>query len=135
MAPEGSAEEAPAETPESAYAAAEAGSDPVAEPAAEAPAPAEAEHADDDRGEYELVLRLSGGDRVPIGTFSSLDEAQVQAGEVVKQFSDVQEGGWPFIGGRYLRPETIVSIDIEHQDTGWSGSGSRGRMFTGDSGA
>jgi len=56
----------------------------------------------------------------------------VQAGEIVKQFSDVKDGGWPFIGGRYLRPETIVSIDVEHQATGWSGSGSRGRMFTGD---
>jgi hypothetical protein len=71
---------------------------------------------------------------VQIGTFSSLEEAQAQAGEVVKQFSDVKDGSWPFIGGRYLRPETIVSIDVERLDSGWSGSGSRGRMFSGDTG-
>jgi len=118
-ATEGSAEEVVVETP-----------DP-----AEAPAPAETRTADADRGEYELILRLSDGDRVQIGTYSSLEEAQVQAGEIVTQFSDVKDGSWPFIGGRYLRPETIVSIDIEHQAAGWSGSGSRGRMFTGESGA
>ena len=99
------------------------------------PAAAETQPVDTGRGEYELVLRLSDGDRVPIGTFPGLEEAQVQAGEVVKQFSDVKDGSWPFIGGRYLRPETIVSIDIERLDTGWSGSGARGRMFTSDSDA
>jgi hypothetical protein len=132
LAPEGSAEEVVAETSDPAEAAAQAGPDPVAEPEAEAPAPAGAEPEDAGRGEYELVLRLSDGDRVPIGTYPSLEEAQVQAGEIVKQFSDVKDGGWPFIGGRYLRPETIVSIDVEHQATGWSGSGTRGRMFAGD---
>jgi hypothetical protein len=35
--------------------------------------------------------------------------------------------------GRFLRPETIVSIDIEQHDAGWGGSGSRGRMFGGGS--
>jgi hypothetical protein len=132
LAPEGSAEEVVAETSDPAEAAAKPEPDPVAEPEAEAPAPAEAEPDDASRGEYELVLRLSDGDRVPIGTYPNLEEAQAQAGEIVKQFSDVKDGGWPFIGGRYLRPETIVSIDVERQDTGWSGSGARGRMFTGD---
>ena len=135
-AAEGAAWE-PSEAPE------ESAEVPIAEPSytAEAaaevepePAPAGAGHAEAGRGEYELVLRLSDGDRVQIGTFSSLEEAQAQAGEVVKQFSDVKDGSWPFIGGRYLRPETIVSIDVERLDSGWSGSGSRGRMFSGDTG-
>ena len=110
----------------------EAGAGQVAEPPAEAPAPMEAERADAGRGEYELVLRLSDGDRIPVGTHPSLEAAQAQAGEIAKQFSDATDGGWPFIGGRYLRPETIVSIDVEHHESGWSGSGSRGRMFTGE---
>jgi hypothetical protein len=87
------------------------------------------------RGEFELVLRLSDGDRVQIGAYASVEEAQVQAGEVVKQFADVKDGSWPFIGGRYLRPDSIVSIDVEHHTSGWSGSGSRGRMFSGEESA
>ena len=89
--------------------------------------------ADAGRGEYELVLRLADGDRMQIGVFGSIEKAQERAGEVVKQFAEMKEGGgWPFIGGRFLRPETIVSIDVEQNDTGWSGSNSRGRMFSGD---
>ncbi len=86
------------------------------------------------RGEFELVLRLVDGDRVPIGSFTSVDEAQVKAAEVVKQFAEIEEGSWPFVGGRFLRPETIVSIDVEQQQQGsdWGGSNSRGRMFSGD---
>jgi hypothetical protein len=81
--------------------------------------------------EYELVLRLSDGDRVPIGGFFTVEEAQVKATDIVKQFTEAEDGNWPFINGRFLRPETIVSIDIEHHGAGWGGSGSRGRMFTG----
>ena len=132
MAPEQSAEEIVAEPPEMTEAAVKA--EPVAEPASEEPALVDGRQADTGRAEFELVLRLSDGDRVQIGAFPTLEEAQAQAGEVVKQFSNVKDGSWPFIGGRYLRPETIVSIDVEHQDSGWSGSGARGRMFTGESG-
>ncbi len=85
--------------------------------------------------EYELVLRLVDGDRISIGTHDSIEEAQQQAGEVAKQFAETKDGGWPFIAGRFLRPETIVSIDIEQHGTGWGGSGSRGRMFSGDENA
>jgi hypothetical protein len=85
--------------------------------------------------EYELVLRLVDGDRISIGTYDSIEEAQQQAGEVAKQFAETKDGGWPLIAGRFLRPETIVSIDIEQHGTGWGGSGSRGRMFSGDENA
>jgi hypothetical protein len=85
------------------------------------------EHA----AQYELVLRLSDGDRVPIGTFARIEEAQEKAAEIVKQFTDAKDGSWPFISGRFLRPETIVSIDMEEHSAGWGGSGSRGRMFSG----
>ncbi len=87
-------------------------------------------------GEYELVLRLADGDRIEIGSFHSIEKAQEKAGEVVKQFADMKEGGgWPFIGGRFLRPETIVSIDVEEHGGGWGGSNTRGRMFSGDENA
>ena len=82
--------------------------------------------------QYQLVLRLVDGDRISIGIFASVDEAQGQAAEVVKQFAEVKEGSWPFVGGRFLRPDTIVSIDVEEEhDTGWGGSNAR-RMFGGE---
>ncbi|HEY4976286.1 MAG TPA: hypothetical protein VII05_02890 [Gaiellaceae bacterium] len=94
----------------------------------------EARSAEVLEGQYELVLRLVDGDRISIGTFASLDEARGQAGEVVKQFAEVKEGSWPFIGGRFLRPDTIVSIDVEEEHgTSWGGSNAR-RTFGGDSG-
>jgi|GEM_PF-1612871 len=87
------------------------------------------------RGEFELVLRLVDGDRMPIGSFDSVEGAQEKAAEVVKQFAEMKEGGWPFIGGRFLRPETIVSIDVEQHGSGWGGSNARGRMFSGGDGS
>ena len=139
-----SAPEAPADDLETAAEEAE-----VAEPAevvsaddvypepAVASAPPEEESAEDgDHGEFELVLRLADGDRMQIGTFGSIEKAQERAGEVVKQFAEMKEGGgWPFIAGRFLRPETIVSIDVEQHGTSWGGSNSRGRMFSGDENA
>jgi hypothetical protein len=98
-------------------------------------APEEGSTPESGRGEYALVLRLADGDRIPIGTFENVEEAQEKAAEVVKQFDEIKEGGWPFIGGRFLRPETIVSIDVEQHDSGWGGSNSRGRMFSGDENA
>jgi hypothetical protein len=115
--------------------------EPVAEPMAdepavegEAPLAAEAEEPGAGPSEFELVVRLSDGDRVSIGAFASEPEAQTKAREVVQQLASVEPGDWPFIGGRYLRPETIVSIDVEHHHTGWGGSGDRGRLFTGGEG-
>ena len=86
-------------------------------------------------GAYELVLRLVDGDRMRIGSFDTVEGAQEKAAEVVKQFGEIKEGGWPFIGGRFLRPETIVSIDVEEHSSGWGGSNTRGRMFSGEENA
>jgi hypothetical protein len=147
------AEEVPAEDADNAPtepAAAEIGSEPStwasepAEPAEEVPAedadnaptepaaaPQEVSAPGSKQGAFELVLRLVDGDRIPIGSFDSVDKAQDKAAEVVKQFAETEEGRWPFIGGRFLRPETIVSIDVDQHGSGWGGSNARGRMFSG----
>jgi hypothetical protein len=87
------------------------------------------------RGRFELVMRLVDGDRVPMGSFGTAEEAQEKAAEVFKQFAETKEGSWPFIGGRFLRPDTIVSIDVEQNTSGWGGSNARGRMFGDDESA
>jgi len=70
-----------------------------------------------------------------LGSFSSIEGAQEKASEVVRQFAETKDGSWPFIGGRFLRPDTIVSIDVEEHGSGWGGSNARGRMFSGGDGA
>jgi hypothetical protein len=60
---------------------------------------------------YDVSLRLSDGERVPIGSFGEPEKAREYARDVVKHLADESEG-WPFFSGRFLRPDTIVSVDI-----------------------
>lgn len=78
---------------------------------------------------HAVVLRLAGGEVLEIGTFESAAEASTCAQDVVRQITMAEgEAGWPFFGDRYLRPDTIVSIDlIEEQADKWLGSSMRTR--------
>lgn len=60
---------------------------------------------------YDVSLRLSDGERVPIGSFSEPEKAREYARDVVKHLSD-ETDGWPFFSGRFMRPDTILSVDI-----------------------
>ncbi len=60
---------------------------------------------------YDVSLRLTDGERVPIGSFGEPEKAREYARDVVKHLSD-EDDGWPFFSGRFLRPDTIVSVDI-----------------------
>jgi hypothetical protein len=60
---------------------------------------------------YDVSLRLTDGERVPIGSFGEPEKAREYAREVVGHLSDDGEG-WPFFSGRFMRPDTIVSVDI-----------------------
>lgn len=59
-----------------------------------------------------VFVRLSNGERVEAGSFDDIAAAKARAGEVVRQVSNGGEN-WPFFGGRYIRPEAIVSVDID----------------------
>jgi hypothetical protein len=109
----------------------------VAQAEPEAPAPAEAQPAPEvsvngsaaDGANHFVVLRLSEGEQLEIGTFGSTEEAQGFAQEVVRQIAAAEgEATWPFFGGRFLRPETIVSVDvIAEAAERWMGSSARAR--------
>ena len=60
---------------------------------------------------YEVSLRLTDGERVAVGSFNDPQKAREYAREVVKHLSDDTDG-WPFFSGRFMRPDTIVSVDI-----------------------
>ena len=60
-----------------------------------------------------LVVRLLGGEEVELGSFDDRDDAIEAAQELVARFSSAEAAGeWPEVGGRFLRPDSIASIDV-----------------------
>jgi hypothetical protein len=88
--------------------------EPTPEPAAVAPEPQTVRFVEPAAIETiaRVFVRLSNGERVEAGSFDDIATAKTRAGEVVRQVSN-GEDGWPFFGGRYIRPEAIVSVDID----------------------
>ncbi len=93
---------------------------PVVEvvPAAPEPAPAEPDPeparpvAMPSSLAFHLYIRLSTGERIDANTFSDLTEARMHAEDLVKKLAS-NSHVWPHFGGRYIRPEAIISIDVE----------------------
>jgi hypothetical protein len=77
-----------------------------AEPVSAEPAPASGAER------HEVVVRLAEGEVVNAGTFSSRDAAKDAAKSLTRQIASSPPGEWPEIGGRFVRPELIVSVDI-----------------------
>lgn len=124
---------------------------PVAEqPAAPAPEPApladpmpvqpeeQHEHAAQENGTapdvvptHFVVLGLAQDDHVEIGGFPSKEEAENFARTVVGRIGRAEEQGeWPVFESRFLRPQTIVSVDVvEETAPEWGGSRMRSRSF------
>jgi hypothetical protein len=86
--------------------------EPAAEPAPEpetAPPPAATQPVGQ---RIKVFVRLTSGECVDAGTFSGLDEAKERGAEIAGTLAgDSPE--WPFVAGRFLRPDTIVSLDVE----------------------
>jgi hypothetical protein len=78
-----------------------------------------------------VVLRLAQDDHVEIGGFPTKEEAENFARTVVGRIGRAEEQGeWPVFEGRFLRPQTIVSVDVvEETPAEWGGSALRQRSF------
>lgn len=60
-----------------------------------------------------LVVRLLGGGDVELGIFDGPDAAVARAKELVATLGEAEESGdWPEVEGRFLRPGSIVSVDV-----------------------
>lgn len=61
---------------------------------------------------FSVVMSLVNGEKIEL--FASNDRAAAQAGaeDVVRQLVATEAAGWPAIGGRFVRPAAIVSIDV-----------------------
>ena len=83
--------------------------DPEPEPAPEPPPPAAAQPTG---RRVKVFVRLASGERVDAGSFGSLDQAKERGAEIARTLAaDAPE--WPFVADRFLRPDTIVSLDVE----------------------
>lgn len=58
-----------------------------------------------------VVVRMSDGDVLQIGTAPNRDSAFVLARTVIAEIEEPR-GEWPLVGERLLRPESIVSVDV-----------------------
>ena len=83
------------------------------EPAAAAaaqPAPAPAPQPVE-RVTAEVFVRLTSGERIVVGAFDGQAAAEECARELMAALDS--EGDWPQIDGRYIRPDAVVSIDVD----------------------
>ena len=89
--------------------------EPTPEPEVEpepvpAPPPPAATQATGQR--VKVFVRLTSGERVDAGSFGSLDQAKERGAEIARALA-ADSPEWPFVAGRFLRPDTIVSLDVE----------------------
>jgi hypothetical protein len=57
-------------------------------------------------------VRLSGGELVEVAAHEDELGARREATALMRYLRDGR-GDWPFIGGAFIRPETIVSISVQ----------------------
>jgi len=58
----------------------------------------------------QVTLRLVGGERIPIGSFDTEEAAKQHAHALTEEISTARE--WLFLSGRFVRPDAIVSVDL-----------------------
>jgi nicotinate-nucleotide--dimethylbenzimidazole phosphoribosyltransferase len=88
---------------------------PAVEPApAPEPVPVAVEHEPQPEPvsalQFQVLAHLTNGERVEISRAGDMDEAKAAATAAMHA---LREGGdWPLLSGRYVRPESIISIDV-----------------------
>lgn len=58
-----------------------------------------------------VVIRLSDGEVVQVGTAPNRDSALVLAKTVISELEEPR-GEWPLVGDRLVRPESVLSVDV-----------------------
>jgi translation initiation factor IF-2 len=59
---------------------------------------------------FQVLAHLTNGERVEISRAGDMDEAKAAASAATHALRD--GGDWPLLSGRYVRPESIISIDV-----------------------
>jgi hypothetical protein len=58
-----------------------------------------------------VLVRLENGERIDVGSFDGFEAAKERARSLMAELQ--QSADWPFLCGRFVRPEAIVSIDVD----------------------
>ena len=85
---------------------------PEPEPTPVAVAPGETEPAAPEQLQvvFQVLACLSNGERIEIARVHDAAEAKAAATDAMRSLK--ADGDWPLFSGRFVRPETIVSIDV-----------------------
>jgi hypothetical protein len=62
---------------------------------------------------YRVSIRLTSGERMTVAECEDVGEAKGYAKALTKQLGATDSDDWPFVNGRFLKPDTIVSVDVE----------------------
>jgi Type II secretion system (T2SS), protein E, N-terminal domain len=94
-----------------------AASEPAAEPEP-APEPPVAPLAGPEAAgaPWRMTIRLTNGERVDAGEFPDEASAKQEAKAIMMQVATADQDDWPYVSGRFLKPDTIVSVDIAEHD-------------------
>jgi hypothetical protein len=69
-----------------------------------------------------VVIRLSNNDRVDAAVLGDPRAAKAQAQALIRYIAGKDGSDWPYVGGRFLKPDAIVSVDLVEQIPGETGS-------------
>jgi hypothetical protein len=64
-------------------------------------------------GAFRVSIRLTSGERVTVADCDDIGEAKGYAKALTKQLGATENDDWPFVNGRFLKPDTIISVDVE----------------------
>src|SRR6266545_5947710 len=62
---------------------------------------------------YRVSIRLTSGEHMTVAECEDIGEAKGYARALTKQLGLTGSDDWPFVNGRFLKPDTIVSVDVE----------------------
>jgi Type II secretion system (T2SS), protein E, N-terminal domain len=62
---------------------------------------------------FRVSIRLTSGEKLMVADCADSGEAKGYAKALTKQLGTTDSDDWPFVNGRFLKPDTIVSVDVE----------------------
>jgi Type II secretion system (T2SS), protein E, N-terminal domain len=62
---------------------------------------------------FRVSIRLTSGEKLTVADCADIGEAKGYAKALTKQLGAADSDDWPFVNGRFLKPDTIVSVDVE----------------------
>ena len=62
---------------------------------------------------FRVSIRLISGEKLTVTDCADIGEAKGYAKALTKQLGATDADDWPFVNGRFLKPDTIVSVDVE----------------------